>query len=84
MKFTLEIDEAQLKKYQESQDKRIELLKTMHERMPLYKNPKKLEKDVVYREASYNFVIAGIEANDIKDKVFQQVFEEWKKSQNEV
>lgn len=83
MKFTLEIDEAQLQKYQESQDKRIELLKTMHERMPLYKTPKKLEKDVVYREASYNFVIAGIEANDIKDKVFQQVFEEWKKSQNE-
>lgn len=83
MKFTLEIDEAQLQKYQESQDKRIELLKTMHERMPLYKTPKKLEKDVVYREASYNFVIAGIEANDIKDKVFQQVFEEWKKSQND-
>ena len=83
MKFTLEIDEAQLQKYQESQDKRIELLKTMHERMPLYKTPKKLEKDVVYREASYNFVIAGIEANDIKDKVFQQVFEEWKKSQKE-
>lgn len=83
MKFTLEIDEAQLQKYQESQDKRVELLKTMHERMPLYKTPKKLEKDVVYREASYNFVIAGIEANDIKDKVFQQVFEEWKKSQND-
>lgn len=83
MKFTLEIDEAQLQKYQESQDKRTELLKTMHERMPLYKTPKKLEKDVVYREASYNFVIAGIEANDIKDKVFQQVFEEWKKSQND-
>lgn len=83
MKFTLEIDEAQLKKYQESQEHRTELLKTMHERMPLYKTPKKLEKDVVYREASYNFVIAGIEANDIKDKVFQQVFEEWKKAQNE-
>lgn len=83
MKFTLEIDEAQLQKYQESQDKRVELLKTMHERIPLYKTPKKLEKDVVYREASYNFVIAGIEANDIKDKVFQQVFEEWKKLKND-
>lgn len=83
MKITIEVEESQLQKYQESQDKRIELLKTMHERMPLYKTPKKLEKDVVYREASYNFVIAGIEANDIKDKVFQQVFEKWKESQND-
>lgn len=78
MKITIDIDESNLQRYVELNDKRKELLNTMHERMPLCKgNPKKLEKDVVYKEASYDFVIAGIEANDIKDKVFQQVFEVW-------
>ena len=83
MKLTINVQEDQLQAYKESQEKRTELLKTMHERMPLYKSPKKLEKDVIYKDASYNFVIAGIEANDIKDKIFQQVFEEWKKSQKQ-
>lgn len=82
MKITIELDESNLQRYEELNKERTELLKTMHERMPLYKNPKKLEKDVVYKDASYRFVIAGIEANDIKDKVYQKVFEEWTKSQS--
>ena len=77
MKITIEVEESQLQQYEDLNKERTELLKTMHERIPLYKNPKKLEKDVVYKDASYRFVIAGIEANDIKDKVYQKVFEEW-------
>lgn len=81
MKITIDIDESKLQQYEESVNERVELLKTMHERIPLYKNPKKLEKDVIYKEASYNFVIKGIEANDIKDKIFKGIFDKWKKSQ---
>lgn len=78
MKITIEIDESNLQHYIELKDKRKELLNAMHERMPLHKgNPKKLEKDVVYKQASYDFVIAGIEQNDIRDKVFGKVFEAW-------
>ena len=79
MKITIDIDESKLQQYEESVNERAELLKTMHERIPLYKTPKKLEKDVIYKEASYNFVIKGIEANDIKDKIFEQIYNEWKK-----
>lgn len=82
MKITIDIDESKLKYYNELSDKRKDLLNTMHERMRLYKNPKKLEKDVVYKDASYRFVIAGIEANDIKDKVYQKVFERWNNDRN--
>ena len=78
MKIAIEVEESELQKYEDLNKERNELLKTMHERMRLYKNPKKLEKDVVYKDASYRFVIAGIEANDIKDKVYQKVFERWK------
>ena len=78
MKLTIEIDESDLQTYEESVNERIELTKTMQERIPLYKNPKKLEKDVIYKEASYNFVIKGIEANDIKDKIFQVILDKWK------
>jgi hypothetical protein len=78
MKITINIDESELKNYLELNDKRKDLLNTMHERIPLYNgNPKKLEKDVVYKDASYNFVIAGVEQNDIRDKVFKKVFEVW-------
>lgn len=76
MKITIEIDESNLQHYVELNDKRKELLNTMHERMPLYKGkPKELEKDLIYKDASYEFVIAGIEQNDIRDKVFRKVFE---------
>lgn len=85
MKITIDIDESNLQHYVELNDKRKELLNTMHERMPLYKgNPKKLEKDVVYKQASYDFVIAGIEQNDIRDKVFRKVFEVWSKKNKSV
>lgn len=79
MKLTITIDESTLQQFETLRSERMELMKTMHERIPMYKGkPKKLEKDPVYKEASYNFVIKGIEANDIKDKIFDKVFEEWK------
>lgn len=78
MKITIDIDESNLQRYVELNDNRKELLNTMHERMSLHKgNFKKTEKDVVYKQASYEFVIAGIEQNDIRDKVFRMVFEVW-------
>lgn len=80
MKLTIDIDEKQLSHYEELMNERVDLLKEMHERLDKYKkNIKKAEKDLIYKEKSYNFVIAGIEANDIKDKLFQKVLEEWKK-----
>ena len=80
MKLTINIDEDKLKRYEELMTERVDLLKEMHERLAKYKqNIKKAEKDLIYKEKSYNFVIAGIEANDIKDKLFQKVLEEWKK-----
>ena len=86
MKLTINIDEDKLKRYEELMTERVDLLKEMHERLAKYKkNVKKAEKDLIYKEKSYNFVIAGIEANDIKDKLFQKVFEEWnKKSQKSI
>ncbi len=72
-------NEEMFKRYQELQDEQSGYLKTMHERMPLYKgNVKKYEKDVIYKEASYKFVLAGIEMRDIKDKYFVKAFEKWK------
>ena len=84
MKITIEVDESQFQQYDEFMNERIELMETMHERLSKYKgNPKKAEKDVIYKESSYNFVIKGIEANDIKDKMFKQIYEAWKESKNE-
>ena len=84
MKITLEVDESQFTIYDELHKEREELLKDMHERLSKYKgNPKKAEKDVIYKEASYNFVIKGIEANDIKDKMFKQIYEAWKENRND-
>lgn len=81
MKITLEVDESQFTTYDELHKEREELLKAMHERLSKYKgNPKKAEKDVIYKESSYNFVIKGIEANDIKDKMFKQIYEAWKEN----
>lgn len=75
----IEVSESDLQKYQELMDERMELMNTMHERIPLHKgNVKKLEKDPIYKDASYNFVIKGIEANDIKDKLWQKAYDEWK------
>lgn len=80
MKLTIDIDENQLTHYEELMNERVDLLKEMHERLSKYKqNIKKAEKDLIYKEKSYNFVIAGVEANDIKDKLFVKVLEEWKK-----
>jgi len=81
MKITIEVDESQFTTYDELHKEREELLKAMHERLSKYKgNPKKAEKDVIYKESSYNFVIKGIEANDIKDKMFKQIYEAWKEN----
>lgn len=80
MKLTIDIDDKQLSHYEELMNERVDLIKEMHERSSKYKqNIKKAEKDLIYKEKSYNFVIAGIEANDIKDKLFVKVLEEWKK-----
>lgn len=83
MKLTIDIDEKQLTHYEELMSERVDLLKEMHERLSKYKqNMKKAEKDLIYKEKSYNFVVAGIEANDIKDKLFVKVLEEWKKKKS--
>ena len=80
MKLTIDIDDKQLTHYEELINERVDLLKEMHERLDKYKkNIKKAEKDLIYKQKSYDFVIAGIEANDIKDKLFLKVIEEWKK-----
>lgn len=80
MKLTIDIDDKQLTHYEELINERVDLLKEMHERLDKYKkNIKKAEKDLIYKQKSYDFVIAGIEANDIKDKLFLKVLEEWKK-----
>lgn len=77
MKFTIEINEEQLARYEELTNQRLEHLSDIKERQKLYSNPKKLAKDPIYKEQSYNFVIAGIEANDIKDKIFDKVYKQW-------
>ena len=82
MKFTIEINEEQLSRYEDLTNQRLEQMKDIKERQKLYKNPKKLAKDPIYKDQSYNFVIAGIEANDIKDKIFAKVFEKWQTGKN--
>lgn len=82
MKITIDINPEQLSRYEELTNQRVEQLKDINERQKLYNNPKKLAKDLIYKEQSYNFVIAGIEANDIKDKIFDKVFAEWQNGKN--
>lgn len=77
MKFTIEINEEQLARFEDLTNQRLEHLSDIKERQKLYSNPKKLAKDPIYKEQSYNFVIAGIEANDIKDKIFDKVYKQW-------
>lgn len=74
MKLTIELTEDQLQHYKELEVERKERANSMRERMPMFKGDmKKLEKDVIYKEDSYKFVLAGIEMNDIRDKVFEKV-----------
>lgn len=74
MKLTIELTEDQLQRYKDLVVERNERITSMHERMPMYKGDmKKLEKDVIYKEDSYKYVLAGIEMNDIRDKVFEKV-----------
>ena len=82
MKITIDINPEQLARYEELTEQRVEHLKDINERQKLYTNPKKLAKDPIYKEQSYNFVIAGIEANDIKDKIFDKVFAKWQTGKN--
>lgn len=77
MKITIEINPEQLARFEDLTNQRLEQMKDIKERQKLYSNPKKLAKDPIYKEQSYNFVIAGIEANDIKDKIFDKVYKEW-------
>lgn len=77
MKFTIELNPEQLSRYEELTNQRLEQMKDIKERQKLYSNPKKLAKDPIYKEQSYNFVIVGIEANDIKDKIFDKVYKQW-------
>lgn len=80
MKFTIEINEDQLSRYKELMEERVVQLEDIRERTKVHINkPKSLEKDPIYKEQSYNFVIAGIEANDIKDKIFDKVYKQWQK-----
>ena len=74
MKLTIDLTEDQLQRYKELESERKERAISMRERMPMFKgNMKKLEKDIIYKEESYHFVLAGIEMNDIRDKVFEKV-----------
>lgn len=84
MKFTIEINPEQLSRYEELTNQRIVQMSDIKERQKLYSNPKKLSKDPIYKEQSYNFVIAGIEANDIKDKIFDKVYKQWQESKKDV
>lgn len=79
MKITIDLNPEQLSRYEELTNQRLEQMKDIKERQKLYTNPKKLAKDLIYKEQSYNFVIAGVEANDIKDKIFVKVYKEWQK-----
>lgn len=79
MKITIDLNPEQLSRYEDLTNQRLEQMKDIKERQKLYSNPKKLAKDLIYKEQSYNFVIAGIEANDIKDKIFDKVYKEWQK-----
>lgn len=84
MKVTIEIDESKLKRYDELAEERKLKQKDMHERIGLYKGKiKKLEKDVIYKQASYEFIIAGIEQNDIRDKIFEQIYKACTESNHE-
>ena len=83
MKFTIDINPEQLARYEELTNQRIVQMSDIKERQKLYSNPKKLAKDLIYKEQSYNFVIAGIEANDIKDKIFDKVYKQWQKQNTE-
>ena len=82
MKITIDLNPEQLSRYEDLTNQRLEQMKDIKERQKLYSNPKKLTKDLIYKEQSYNFVIAGIEANDIKDKIFDKVYKQWQTGKN--
>lgn len=84
MKITIDITKKSLKRYEELEAQRKLNQKDMQERIKLYKgNIKKVEKDLIYKRSSYEFVIAGIEQNDIRDKVFASVQEAYLKSKGD-
>lgn len=83
MKFTIDINPDQLARYEELTNQRIVQMSDIKVRQKLFSNPKKLAKDLIYNEQSYNFVIAGIEANDIKDKIFDKVYRQWQTQNTE-
>lgn len=69
-------------RYKELEEENEGLMKSMHERMALYKaDLKKFEKDVFYKDYSYNYTINSIEMKDIRDKFFEKAYSKWKEKQ---
>lgn len=83
-RYTITVDDEFKTRYEELVSERQELQKSINERLAKYKgNMKRLSKDMFYKEDSYKFVMLGVELNDIKDKIFEQVVKKWKNTKKE-
>ena len=65
--------------YKELEEENKGLMKSMHERISLFKaDMKKFEKDVFYKDYSYHYTINSSEMKDIRDKFFEEAYTKWK------
>ena len=61
--------------YKELEEENEGLMKSMRERIALYKGDmKKFENDVIYKDYSYPYTINSIEMKDIRDTLFEQAY----------
>ena len=83
-RYTITVNDEYKTRYEELVKERQELQKSINERLTKYKgNMKRLSKDMFYKEDSYKFVMLGVELNDIKDKIFEQVVKKWTNTKKE-
>ena len=83
-RYTITVNDEYKTRYEEIVKERQELQKSINERLAKYKgNMKRLSKDMFYKEDSYKFVMLGVELNDIKDKIFEQVVKKWTNTKKE-